>query len=111
MINELYMDNFSSFLNHFSSFHIKRKIKHLILHVTNHCNFRCSHCFVDFVTPKRDLKFSEYEELSKNLNDFFWLDIGGGEPFLRKDLYKIVNLFKKQIVSIPTNGWLKKKYY
>ena len=31
---------------------------------------------------------------------------GGGEPFLRKDLSKIINLFKKQIVSIPTNGWL-----
>ena len=102
------MDNFSSFLNHFSSFYIKKKIKHLILHVSNHCNFRCSHCFVDFVTPKTDLKFFEYMELSKSLNDFFWLDIGGGEPFLRKDLYKIINLFKKQIVSIPTNGWLKK---
>jgi MoaA/NifB/PqqE/SkfB family radical SAM enzyme len=37
----------------------------------------------------------------------FWLDVAGGEPFLRKDLYKIVNLFKKQIVTIPTNGWLK----
>ena len=35
-----------------------------------------------------------------------WLDIGGGEPFLRKDLYKIVNLFKKQVVAIPTNGFL-----
>ena len=34
------------------------------------------------------------------------MDIGGGEPFLRKDLSKIINLFEKQIVSIPTNGWL-----
>ena len=43
----------------------------------------------------------------KKINELFWLDIGGGEPF-KEDLYKIVNLFKKQIVSIPTNGWLKK---
>ena len=45
-------------------------------------------------------------KISKELNDLMWLDIGGGEPFLRKDLYKIVNLFKKQVVAIPTNGFL-----
>ena len=28
------------------------------------------------------------------MNNLFWLDIAGGEPFLRKDLYKIVNMFK-----------------
>ncbi|MDC0408209.1 radical SAM protein [Candidatus Pelagibacter sp.] len=102
------MNNFSAFLNHFSSYYFSQKVKHLILHVTNHCNFRCAHCFVDFVNPKKDLSFKDYEIIAKDINDLFWLDIGGGEPFLRKDLYKIVNLFKKQIVSIPTNGWLKK---
>ena len=101
------MDNYSSFLAHFSGYILKKKLKHLILHVTNHCNFRCSHCFVDFETSKKDMKFSHYEEIAKNINNLFWLDIGGGEPFLRKDLYKIINLFKKRIVSIPTNGWLK----
>ena len=35
------------------------------------------------------------------------MDIAGGEPFLKKNLYEMVNLFKKQIVTIPTNGWLK----
>ena len=101
------MNNFSSFLTHYSTYILKKKLKHLILHVTNHCNFRCSHCFVDFETPKKDMTFSDYQEISNNINNLFWLDIGGGEPFLRNDLYKIVNLFKKQILSIPTNGWLK----
>jgi MoaA/NifB/PqqE/SkfB family radical SAM enzyme len=52
------------------------------------------------------LKIEDYEKISKELNNLMWLDIGGGEPFLRKDLYKIVNLFKKQVVAIPTNGFL-----
>ena len=103
------MDNYSNFLSHFSGFFFQKKLKHLILHVTNHCNFRCSHCFVDFVNPKKDLKFEDYLEISKKIDNLFWLDIAGGEPFLRKDLYKIINLFKKQIVSIPTNGWLEKQ--
>ncbi len=103
------MNNYSNFLNHFSGFFIKKQLKHLILHVTNHCNFRCSHCFVDFVNPKKDLKFEDYLEISKNINNLFWLDIAGGEPFLRKDLHKIINIFKKQIVSIPSNGWLEKQ--
>ena len=101
------MQNFQKFLYHYGNYFFKKEFKHLILHVTNHCNFRCSHCFVDFVNPKKDLKFEDYLDISNNINNLFWLDIGGGEPFLRKDLYKIVNLFKKQIVSIPTNGWLK----
>ena len=101
------MNNFAAFLNHFSSYYLSQKVKHLILHVTNHCNFRCSHCFVDFEGKKKDLTLEQYEEISKNYNDLFWLDVAGGEPFLRKDLYKIVNLFKKQIITIPTNGWLK----
>lgn len=100
------MDNFTKFLGHFGQFYFGKKFKHLILHVTNHCNFRCSHCFVDFTNPQKDLKFDQYLNISKQMNNLFWLDIAGGEPFLRKDLYKIINLFKKQIVTIPTNGWL-----
>jgi MoaA/NifB/PqqE/SkfB family radical SAM enzyme len=100
------MNLYNSFLKHFSQYITQKKNKHLILHVTNHCNFRCAHCFVDFDGNKKDLKIEDYEKISKELNNLMWLDIGGGEPFLRKDLYKIVNLFKKQVVAIPTNGFL-----
>ena len=46
-------------------FYFGKKFKHLILHVTNHCNFRCSHCFVDFTNPQKDLKFDQYLNISK----------------------------------------------
>jgi MoaA/NifB/PqqE/SkfB family radical SAM enzyme len=39
------------------------------------------------------------------VSDLFWLDIGGGEPFIRKDLADIVNIFNTKVVQIPSNGW------
>ena len=64
------MNNYSSFLKNFSGFFFKEQLKHLILHITNFCNFRCAHCFVDFETKKRDLKIEHYEKLSNKFKDY-----------------------------------------
>lgn len=90
-------------------FLVRRSLKHLIVHVTNHCNFRCEHCFVDFETNKRDMPLERYLELARDTPPLFWLDIGGGEPFIRKDLSQIIGAFDTQIVHIPTNGSLRKQ--
>jgi MoaA/NifB/PqqE/SkfB family radical SAM enzyme len=90
-------------------FHFSPRIKHVILHVTNICNMRCQHCFVDFETKPRDLTLGEFRALATDLNDLIWLDIGGGEPSLRKDLPEVIALFRAQEVSIPTNGWFPEK--
>src|SRR5262245_42664322 len=87
-------------------FLLRRRLKHLIVHVTNHCNFRCKHCFVDFETPKRDLPKETYFKLAEDAGSLFWLDIGGGEPFIRKDLADIVGAFRFKLVHIPSNGSL-----
>ncbi len=84
---------------------LSQQLVHLIVHVTNHCNFRCDHCFIDF-SPKRDLKLSAYQALGRDAGKLFWLDIGGGEPFLRKDLADIVGSFDAKVVQIPSNGAL-----
>ncbi|NIL98786.1 MAG: hypothetical protein GTO62_17110, partial [Planctomycetales bacterium] len=34
----------------------------------------------------------------------FWLDLAGGEPFLRKDLVAIMECFQAQVMQVPTNG-------
>ncbi len=78
------MQNFSKFLGHYGDYYLSKKFKHIILHVTNHCNFRCSHCFVDFTNPQKDLKLNHYENISKKINNLFWLDVAGGEPFFKK---------------------------
>ena len=87
-------------------FLLTKRMKHMIVHVTNACNFRCDHCFVDFETKKRDLKLDEYKQLGADSESLMWLDIGGGEPFLRKDLADIICSFDSKIVHIPTNGSL-----
>jgi len=85
---------------------LHHRMKHMIVHVTTACNFRCEHCFVDFESEKRDLKLPVFQKLGAQSPPLMWLDIGGGEPFLRKDLAEIVLSFDSQIVHIPTNGSL-----
>jgi MoaA/NifB/PqqE/SkfB family radical SAM enzyme len=88
---------------------LHHQMKHMIVHVTTACNFRCEHCFVDFESEKRDLKLPYFQKLGQQSPPLMWLDIGGGEPFLRKDLADIVLSFESQIVHIPTNGSLREQ--
>ena len=99
------MSEIVSFAVNFGDFLINRNLKHLIAHVTNHCNFRCDHCFIDF-SKKYDLKLKDFKRLGQQFGRLFWLDIGGGEPFIRKDLAEIVANFDTRIVQIPSNGSL-----
>ena len=86
-------------------YRISPSFRHLILHVTNICNMRCQHCFVDFEEKPNDLSLEEIAGVAGEINDLIWLDIGGGEPCLRKDLAEVVGLFRAREISIPTNGW------
>src|ERR1700722_12511538 len=95
------------FAKHFGEYLGRRNLQHMIVHVTNHCNFRCSHCFIDF-SPKKDLTLASYQKLGHEVGPLFWLDIAGGEPFLRKDLAEIVASFDANVVQIPSNGSLPK---
>lgn len=92
-------------------FRIHRKVSHLILHVTNICNFRCNHCFVDFAKKPIDLTLEEVQRVANIYQDLIWLDIGGGEPFIREDLDQIISKFKAREISIPTNGWFTEKIF
>ena len=85
---------------------VSKRMKHMIVHVTNACNFRCDHCFVDFESSKRDMKLPDYLKLAEDSDPLLWLDISGGEPFLRKDLADIICAFDSKIVHVPTNGSL-----
>ncbi|MEZ5979696.1 MAG: radical SAM protein [Planctomycetota bacterium] len=93
------------FARHFARYALRGGVQHLVVHVTNHCNLRCEHCFVDF-TPKRDLPLESYRRLAREVGPLFHLDVGGGEPFLRKDLPEIVASFDARVVHVPTNGSL-----
>jgi MoaA/NifB/PqqE/SkfB family radical SAM enzyme len=75
------------------------------------CNFTCPFCaFSADLNQKRDeLTLEEIEKIASSLGRVLVLHIGGGEPFIRKDLPEILSIFRRlngvRRVEIPTNGW------
>jgi radical SAM protein with 4Fe4S-binding SPASM domain len=63
----------------------------LVHFVTERCNARCRHCFLDFSVPARDeLNIDEIEQLARNLGPALVnVNLTGGEPLLRPDLWEI----------------------
>lgn len=85
---------------------------YLVLFVTAVCNARCPMCFyweeIESANAKLELRLEEYEKIATNLDHLYYLSIGGGEPFTRKDLPRIVETFyeksQTRIVTVATNG-------
>lgn len=81
------------------------KPSHLILYATNRCNLRCRTCFVNFDDNReKEMTLEEIKQIAGYLDKLIWLDISGGEPFLRSDLPEICAAFSAKSISIPTNG-------
>ena len=81
-----------------SNAYVTRKQPISLVHfITNRCNARCKHCFIDFDAPGAfagELKFEEIEKLTKQFdNSLLNVNITGGEPFLRSDIYRIVEAY------------------
>lgn len=93
--------------------------EYVIFQATSQCNLHCQHCFLwqgnkygweNTNRGKNDLNLDEIRKISRSMENFFFLNIGGGEPFLRKDLPQIAQIFYAnnhiQNLLIPTNGTL-----
>lgn len=84
--------------------------------LTNMCQSRCKTCKIWKIykdNPKKlktELDLEEYEKIFENIKrDALWLNLSGGESFLRKDIDEIainaIENFKNMfILNIPTNG-------
>ena len=85
---------------------------YMVLFATAACNARCEFCFyweeIESANVKTEISLEEIQKTSKSLNHLFYLSIGGGEPFLRKDLVELVKAFytnsRTRVVAIATNG-------
>jgi MoaA/NifB/PqqE/SkfB family radical SAM enzyme len=92
---------------------ICKQPNYLIFFVTSECNLHCKFCsnWARNETHKHEQELSliEIYKIAKNFPDLFYLTITGGEPFLRKDLYKIITIFKRttgvEIINITSNGF------
>lgn len=89
-------------------------------HLTEKCNLRCSHCYQS-ETESDELSFEEIKEVTAEVSDMLsaWaneydiqfspsFNITGGEPFLRKDIFKIIQEIKSSgfDIYLLTNGTL-----
>lgn len=87
-------------------------LRHLILFVTDRCNMRCDHCMfwqrID--DPGPEMSLEEIQKLARTTPPLQTLAVTGGEPFLRKDLDRIVESFFRDNhthhIQINTNGLL-----
>jgi MoaA/NifB/PqqE/SkfB family radical SAM enzyme len=84
---------------------------YLIHSVTERCNARCTHCFVDKDCGKRELTLEEITSVCEQMGkDLFHVCLSGGEPWLRPDLPEIaLTYFEKtpaQVIRISSNGYL-----
>ena len=86
---------------------------YLIFYVTDRCNLTCTHCFYSAeLNKKNEIGLENIEKLTKSLKDVINVGFTGGEPFLRKDIDKLIHYFRinsgMRVASIPTNGTLTK---
>jgi len=83
-------------------------------HITERCNWSCKHCYRDYNRIK-DLPLNSLKNILSQCIELFQIlhintphiNIGGGEPFMRKDLFKFFELLDKYQnlrVGVMTNG-------
>jgi MoaA/NifB/PqqE/SkfB family radical SAM enzyme len=82
----------------------------LTFSVTNRCNSRCKTCNIWKASSRdsEELSLDEIKLIFTSMDKLYFLNISGGEPFLREDLVETIRLAKKylspNLVHIPSNG-------
>lgn len=92
-----------------SNFKIPNKPYKLTYAITYNCNSRCKICNIWKKKSRNELKLEEIRKFFEKNNYFSWIDLTGGEPFIRKDLADIVKIIIKNcknlyLIHLPTNG-------
>ncbi len=82
----------------------------VVLDVTRRCNLRCRMCHTWRHPGDGELTRDEIETLLGALPRLVWLDVTGGEPFVRRDIEEILGLAIEmpaalQVLHFQTNGW------
>ncbi len=81
----------------------------LTFSITYWCQSRCLTCSIWEIKPRGELTLDEIREFAKKNNHFKWIEITGGEPFMRGDILEIVRAFKENckdlfLLTMPTNS-------
>ena len=81
----------------------------LLLSLTDRCNQRCAHCRTWTTTPGPELTPEEIGRSLRSLPSLRWVDLTGGEIFLRRDLDMVFDAVVESVhpllfLHFPTNG-------
>ena len=82
--------------------------------VTFWCNYKCETCNIWKMQPRDELRLDEIQTFFKKSSRFLWVDLTGGEVWLRKDFVDvaevvITNCKNLLLLHFPTNGYLTDK--
>lgn len=96
----------------------------LQLHITGKCNLRCKHCYIAEHADELDYEsflcvMEQFDALSEQVQNGVeekpTVHITGGEPFLHRDIHKILNFFAerkdKYAFGILSNGTVLNKEF
>ena len=85
----------------------------VMLQLTQRCNSRCAMCGIWQEERTRELKTREIAKIFGNrlFDELRWVNITGGEPYLRPDFAKVLEAISKarpslELFAIATNGLL-----
>lgn len=90
---------------------VRRRPFSVLIQLTNRCNMKCSFCsfWSQGAHPNEEVTLEDYRRIAAQMAEVgtFLVSLEGGEPFLRKDLIEIVEIFSKEHLTVLyTNGWL-----
>lgn len=79
--------------------------------LTYRCQFSCAMCGIWRKDPDEEMSLREIENFFKKSGGLSWINLSGGEIFLRPDLPGILRTIDKHcknlyLLNFPTNGWL-----
>ncbi|MFN2531432.1 MAG: radical SAM protein [Pyrinomonadaceae bacterium] len=92
----------------------EKRLGTVILFVTSRCNAFCQTCFYhEELNRPGDMTFAQIQSISETMPSITDLWLSGGEPTLRRDISRIIDLFVENNhvnrVIIPTNALIKSR--
>ena len=83
----------------------------VLLYLTHACNSNCKYCSLSHKKHPKELTTKEWKTVILQLRKWlgtFYLNLCGGEPFLRKDIFEIIKFANNIgiITDVTTNGSL-----
>lgn len=96
----------SIFLSNLGDLKVPYRMTYIL---TNRCQGRCVMCNIWKKTHEDEMTLEQIEEFFKKSNHFSWINLSGGEIFLRPDLLPAIKTIythckKLYILNFPTNG-------